>query len=938
MNQELKKNVLSEEELILAPQPEVTEQVFNNQTTNTRLYSFLVEYSSPEKKETLLNQLKELRCIPEMHLDFINCVSVCVTMDTLAKIKALEAVRRVERNYEFTLLSEVDGAVNPACADQADYAFPEQNAAQVKPTSPFESLHAQEIKGQKIKIALLDTGITAHPDLKVAGGISFVGNQYCYEDTNGHGTQMAGIIAASGETHPGVTGAAPLAELYGVKVFDEKGLANTAAVMAGIHWAMEHKMNIVNMSFGTYFKSHLLQKVIDMAAKQGLILVAAAGNEGTFKENRLKYPAAYRNVLAVGSGSAQGVASFSNQSEELDFVAPGRLDTTTLDGKFTHVVGTSASAAYVTGELAALWSGKPRHKAKKILNAAKAAGNVAKSPKGYVGYGELDPAAALTNFEEYSTLTLEKSAAYSTVATVESEDELVLAPASLEADPAGSISLFCIGSGSDGDCDGDGDSGSGSSSSSGSSSGSGSSTGSSSCSGSTCESSANTMDTAYALPFNVATTGCIQQDTDQVWYKITTNDSEAHPNGSPGWYFICTGHTESVLDTVGYLYDASGNYITDNDDYNGSTNFGFWVELNYNQTYYIKVMSIGAATGSFLIRADFLRDDHGNDCASATDLFDVSCQDITVSSQLHFQNDIDYYRFYTSRDCVMEIYTESDIDTFGTLNIECDGYRQLAFDNNSNGNNNFKITYHLEAMKYYYIAVKSDESLLFYPNYTLKFKFVKDYMPKPDLGSLTDPNYLNLRTYINWIPNYMASTTTSLIGYVGVTPIFEEETIIGRTWMNWSTAEHWNLHVIDNTEENAESILNTLADYAAETITSSYLTAVFCSVFALQGTAATVAGAVIGGIVSLFANAIDSNSKNDETEKFQNFARDITNDNTKWIMGEGINYKNNLSVGLYDPTHSVGTNKIYYEMDNNDYFYGYSGMRGTFVMEFAEAQ
>ena len=283
----------------------------------------------------------------------------------------------------------------------------------------------------------------------------------------------------------------------------------------------------------------------------------------------------------------------------------------------------------------------------------------------------------------------------------------------------------------------------------------------------------------------------------------------------------------------------------------------------------------------------------------------------------------------------MEIYTEGDTNTYGQL--YCTTGALLDSDDESNGNGNFKITAHLEGMKRYYIAV-SHNSSTGYGEYTLRFKFVKDYMEKPNLGSSTSPNYTNLRTYINWIPEYNGSSMTYITGYVGVSPVFETKTIIGRTWMNWSTAEHWNLHVVDNTEENSNSIRSTLVDYAAESIATSALTKVFCSVFKLVGLKAAVAGVVLGGIVSLFSSAIDTNSSNSETQKFQEYARDITNDNSKWIMSEGINYKRNDNGLLYDPMHLQGTNDTTYEMDYNNYFYGYQGMRGTFVSEFAKSQ
>ena len=93
---------------------------------------------------------------------------------------------------------------------------------------------------------------------------------------------------------------------------------------------------------------------------------------------------------------------------------------------------------------------------------------------------------------------------------------------------------------------------------------------------------------------------------------------------------------------------------------------------------------------------------------------------------LHSRDDVDYYTFVPARNCVMEIYTEGDTDTYGQLYCASGGL--LDSDNNSNGNGNFKITAHLEAMKRYYIAV-SHNSSTGYGDYTLRFKFVKDMLP-----------------------------------------------------------------------------------------------------------------------------------------------------------------------------------------------------------------
>ena len=234
--------------------------------------------------------------------------------------------------------------------------------------------------------------------------------------------------------------------------------------------------------------------------------------------------------------------------------------------------------------------------------------------------------------------------------------------------------------------------------------------------------SSNDMSSAINIPFINWQSGYISCPGNEVWYKFTANASGVHPNGSPGWYTI---HTQGNLDTVGYLYDSYGHQIAYNDDGDNGLNFNIWAQLDYYETYYIRVKAYGGNTGSYKIRVSYFSDDHGNTPDTATIVTGVYYEDKSVSGCLHSQDDVDYYTFVPARNCVMEIYTEGDTDTYGRLYCASGGL--LYSDNNSNGNGNFKITAHLEAMKRYYIAV-SHNSSTGYGDYTLRFKFVRDWM------------------------------------------------------------------------------------------------------------------------------------------------------------------------------------------------------------------
>lgn len=213
--------------------------------------------------------------------------------------------------------------------------------------------------GNPIKIAVFDTGISSHSDLHIAGGVSYVDSVQEYSDDKGHGTHIAGTIAAL-DNAVGVVGAAPDSELYAVKVANSSGEGYTSSVIEGIEWAIENKIKIINMSFVSAQYSESLHEAIKKANDAGIIIVAAAGNNGA-GEDTIQYPAKYPEVIAVGAvDSSHHRADYSATGAELDLVAPGYgIISTTMNGGYGVSSGTSNAAAHVTGAAALLWSHHP---------------------------------------------------------------------------------------------------------------------------------------------------------------------------------------------------------------------------------------------------------------------------------------------------------------------------------------------------------------------------------------------------------------------------------------------------------------------------------------------------------------------------------------------------------------------------------------------------
>lgn len=219
-------------------------------------------------------------------------------------------------------------------------------------------------KGQGIKIAVLDTGCDPdHPDLqnRIIGGRNFTdddhGDENNFSDYNGHGTHVAGTIAAE-ENGKGVVGVAPQAELLIIKVLDRNGSGTYEGIISGLQYAIEQKVDIISMSLGGPVDHPLLHKTIQQAVNQGILVVCAAGNEGDSddKTDEFTYPGSYNEIISVGAVDLDRRSSdFSNSNNQVDLVAPGeRILSTYLNGGYATLSGTSMAAPHVSGALALL--------------------------------------------------------------------------------------------------------------------------------------------------------------------------------------------------------------------------------------------------------------------------------------------------------------------------------------------------------------------------------------------------------------------------------------------------------------------------------------------------------------------------------------------------------------------------------------------------------
>jgi len=209
-------------------------------------------------------------------------------------------------------------------------------------------------------VAVLDTGIdTDHPDLvgKVIGGRSFVSYTTDYDDDDGHGTHVAGVIAAL-DNDIGVIGVAPDATLLAVKVLDNNGTGYPEDIADGLRWVADQGVRTACMAFYSPVDFTPVREACEYAYNCGVLLIAAAGRTPI-----IWYPARYPTVVAVGE-----VDEACNRPEgtpigpELEFVAPGvNISSTYLNHSYTAMNGSSMACAHVAGMAALVFASPIDH-------------------------------------------------------------------------------------------------------------------------------------------------------------------------------------------------------------------------------------------------------------------------------------------------------------------------------------------------------------------------------------------------------------------------------------------------------------------------------------------------------------------------------------------------------------------------------------------------
>ncbi|MGH2735089.1 MAG: S8 family serine peptidase, partial [Actinomycetota bacterium] len=369
-------------------------------TATSNFVSVIVRSEPGTNGDRIARVVQDLGGTVEEELKIINGYVAKVPADRVHQLKSNPAVSSVTMNGRVQMLSHDDYGLEEYARDVGSLNYVAQGA------TGAVGYYRSGYTGRGVDVALIDSGVAPVEGLTRAGKVVY-GPDLSFEsqvdglrdnDTFGHGTHMAGIIAGMDSTFergvPFFAGVAPEARVVSVKVADSGGATDVSQIIAAIDWVVQHRndngMNIrvLNLSFGTDgtqdYRLDPLTYAAEVAWRKGIVVVVAAGNNG-YGSAKLNNPAYDPFVISVGGSDTKGTwttsddtlgefSSHGDGSRNPDVVAPGKsivslrtpgsaVDVTYPQGqvgeRFFRGSGTSQAAAVVSGAAALIIDQRP---------------------------------------------------------------------------------------------------------------------------------------------------------------------------------------------------------------------------------------------------------------------------------------------------------------------------------------------------------------------------------------------------------------------------------------------------------------------------------------------------------------------------------------------------------------------------------------------------
>jgi thermitase len=260
-----------------------------------------------------------------------------------------------------------------------------------------------------VDIAIIDTGInSSHTELsdKITKSVNCTVTgcpNYQTNDPYGHGTHIAGIAAATFNNGIGISGVSPDSRLMSVKVLDDRGSGYYSWIANGIVWAADNGAEVINLSLGGRYSSYTLQSAVNYAWNKGVVIIAAAGNNGN---STPVYPAYYGNVISVAAtDDSDHLADFSTYGYWVDVAAPGVDILSTFNSSYVYKSGTSMASPFVAGIAALIKSEYPGWSNSQIRSKLESSSDVISGSGYYWQHGRVNACGALNCLDANPTPT-----------------------------------------------------------------------------------------------------------------------------------------------------------------------------------------------------------------------------------------------------------------------------------------------------------------------------------------------------------------------------------------------------------------------------------------------------------------------------------------------------------------------------------------------------
>lgn len=369
----------------------------NQGTYDSLVLDFREDIPAVQISNSLEKISQKYQVTPQLNSEFSTKDNVYIVKGDKNLLKALrkseigKKTETIEPNYEYKAFE---------APNDPDYVK-QWNLRSINVESAWE-----ETKGAGMTVAVIDTGVTAVPDLqqtKFVKGYDFVNDKEEADDDNGHGTHVAGTIAQSTNNNYGVAGVAYEASVMPLKVLSAYGGGTVADIAEAIKFAADNGADVINLSLGGAGESQVLKEAVDYAYNKGVVVVAAAGNEN---RNSASYPARYPHVISVAAiGPSGEKAPYSNFGAGVDISAPGgskdgqilqeTIDPETGGAMFASFQGTSMASPHVAA-VAAMVKASGVETPDEILQVLQqSVRKVQEDPLNHFGAGHLDASGAV---------------------------------------------------------------------------------------------------------------------------------------------------------------------------------------------------------------------------------------------------------------------------------------------------------------------------------------------------------------------------------------------------------------------------------------------------------------------------------------------------------------------------------------------------------------